>query len=100
MISYKIVPKIHRLIHTFLKDFEESAINRKKTSIKGTEKGRGIIADIFPIKGKKGTTEVMYVPGIRVDAGKMSKDNKFYIFRNGTPITNALYAKSIKSFKK
>ncbi len=38
----KMVPKIHRLIHNFLKDFEETAIARKKGAmIKGTEKGRG-----------------------------------------------------------
>ena len=33
----KIVTKVHRLIHSFLKDFEESAIARKKGAmIKGT----------------------------------------------------------------
>lgn len=41
----KIVTKVHRLIHNFLKDFEESAIARKKSAmIKGTEKGRCLVA--------------------------------------------------------
>lgn len=47
-------PKVHRLIHLFLKDFEDSAINKKKEHIKGIEKGRALIAEVFPIKGKKG----------------------------------------------
>lgn len=59
-------PRVHRLIHTFLKDFEDSAVNAKKIAIKGVEKGRAIVADVFPIKSKKGSTEVVYVPGLRV----------------------------------
>lgn len=54
--EFKISTKVHRLIHNFLKDFEESAIARKKGAIvKGIEKGRGVVADLFKIKGKKGT---------------------------------------------
>jgi translation initiation factor IF-2 len=30
----------------------------------------------------------------------MAKANKMHIFRNGTPITGEIFAKSIKSFKK
>jgi translation initiation factor IF-2 len=95
------VTKVHRLIHNFLKDFEESAIARKKGAmIKGTEKGRCLVADIFKIKGKKGTEEVVFVPGVRVTSGKISKTHKLHVFRNGSPITAELFAKSIKSFKK
>ena len=54
--QFDMTPKVHRLIHTFLKDFESTAVNRKKMSIKGVEKGRGKVADVFPIKGKKGTS--------------------------------------------
>lgn len=92
---------MHRLIHNYLKDFEESAIARKKGAmVKGTEKGRCVVADVFKIKGKKGTEEVILVPGVRVISGKMMKTNKMHIFRNGTPITGELFAKSIKAFKK
>jgi translation initiation factor IF-2 len=35
-----------------------------------------------------------------VTSGKMAKANKMHIFRNGTPITGEIFAKSIKSFKK
>lgn len=60
-------PRVHRLIHTFLKDFEETGINRQRVTIKGVEKGRGLVADIFPIKGKKGSAvETVFVPGVRV----------------------------------
>ena len=83
-----MVPKVHRLIHNFLKDFEESAIARKKGAmIKGVEKGRGVVADVFKIKGKKAGDEAVLIPGIRVSGGKMAKTLKMYIFRNGTPIT-------------
>lgn len=40
------------------------------------------------------------VPGVRVTSGKLSKTNKMHIFRNESPITAELFAKSIKSFKK
>jgi translation initiation factor IF-2 len=100
MNELQINPKVHKLIHTFLKDFEESAVNRKKSSIKGTEKGRATIANIFSIKGKKGTNELIYIPGIVVNSGKISKEHKLYIFRNGSPINTGLFAKNIKSFKK
>ena len=94
------MPKIHRLIHTFLKDFQETAVNKKKLAIKGVEKGRGKVADVFTIKGKKGSTEVKYVPGLRVEVGKISRLHKLYVFRNGTPVTEGSFAKSIKVFKK
>ena len=55
---------------------------------------------MFKIKGKKGTDEVIMVPGVRVTSGKISKTNKLHIFRNGSPITAELFAKSIKCFKK
>lgn len=83
-----------------MKDFEDSAINAKKIAIKGVEKGRAIVADVFPIKGKKGSSEVVYVPGLRVEAGKLGKNHKLYVFRNGTPATEGSFAKSIKVFKK
>ena len=74
MNKHKVIPKVHRLIHSFLKDFEESSVQRKKDSIKGVEKGRGIVADVYPIKGtKKGGPEVIYIPGIRMEAGKIHK---------------------------
>jgi translation initiation factor IF-2 len=68
--------------------------------IKGTEKGRCLIAEVYKIKGKKGTDEVILVPGVRVTSGKMAKTHKMHVFRNDTPITGELFAKSIKSFKK
>lgn len=92
--------KCHKLIHTFLKDFEESAFNRKKSSIKGVEKGRGVIAEIYTLKSKKSSEVPIIVPGVRVLTGKINKSSKMYIFRNGTPISDALVAKSIKNFKK
>lgn len=98
--SYQIVPKIHKLIHTFLKDFEQSAINKKKVFIKGVEKGRGIIADVFPIKGKKGGPEIVYVPGVKIEAGKIGKTHKLYVFRNGSPASDGVFARNIKVFKK
>lgn len=98
---HKMVPKVHRLIHNFLKDFEESAIARKKGAmIKGVEKGRGIVADVFKIKGKKPGDEPVSIPGLRVSSGKMAKTHKMYVFRNGTPVTEELFPKSIKVFKK
>lgn len=33
-------------------------------------------------------------------AGKIAKTNKIHVFRNDTPVTDELFAKSIKSFKK
>jgi translation initiation factor IF-2 len=97
----KIVPKVHRLIHNFLKDFEESAIARKKGGlIKGTEKGKGLVAEVYQIKSKKGSEEPIFIPGVRLTSGKISKTNKLYIFRNGTPVTGEMFAKSIKVFKK
>lgn len=86
--AHKMVPKVHRLIHNFLKDFEESAIARKKGAmIKGAEKGRGVVAVVFKIKGKKPSDEPILIPGIRVSNGKIAKTHKLYVFRNGTPIT-------------
>lgn len=99
--AHKLVPKVHRLIHNFLKDFEESAIARKKGAmIKGVEKGRGVVADVFKIKGKKPSDEPILIPGVRVSNGKIAKTHKMYVFRNGTPITEELFPKSIKIFKK
>ena len=53
--------------------------------------------DTFTIK--KGKKETMNVAGIKVSSGKLEKRNKFYIFRNGIPITKELYADFIKVFK-
>lgn len=83
-----------------MKDFEETAVNKKKLAIKGVEKGRGKVADVFTIKAKKGGTETKYVPGIRVETGKISRLHKLYVFRNGSPATDGSFAKSIKVFKK
>lgn len=94
------MPKVHRLIHTFLRDFEESAVNKKKVGIKGVEKGRGVVAEVYPIKGKKGTTQMVYVPGVRMNTGKISKTCRVFVFRNGSPVTEGCFAKSIKVFKK
>jgi len=33
-------------------------------------------------------------------SGKINKSSRMYVFRNGTPISEALVAKSIKVFKK
>lgn len=98
--EFGVVPKVHKLIHCYLKDFEEAAINRKKFTIKGTEKGRGVIAQVYKIKAKKVGEESVSVPGVRMMSGKLSKSNKIYIFRNGSPISDSLFAKSIKVFKK
>ena len=40
------------------------------------------------------------VPGVRVQAGKISKSHRLYIFRNGTPATQGYFPKAIKVFKK
>lgn len=93
-------PKVHRLIHTFLKDFEESAVQAKKVFIKGVEKGRAVVADVFTVKGKKGSADTIRVPGLRVESGKLGISHKLYVFRNGSPATEGSYAKSIKVFKK
>ena len=47
-------------------------------------------------KGKKGN---ITVAGLKIMAGKLQKKNKFYIFRGGVPITQALYSDFIKVFK-
>jgi translation initiation factor IF-2 len=91
--------RVHRLIHTFLKDFEETAINKKRLFIKGTERGRGVVANVYSIKAKKGDSEAM-IPGIRVEAGKLGKAHRMYVFRNGSPATEGVFARSIKIFKK
>ena len=83
-----------------MKDFEETALNKKKLSIKGTEKGRAKVADIFEIKDKKGNSEAKKVPGVRVETGKLSKSHKFYVYRNGSVATDGFFPKSIKVFKK
>ena len=41
--------------------------------------------EIYTIK--KGKKETITVAGIKVNSGKLEKRNKFYIFRNGIPIT-------------
>jgi translation initiation factor IF-2 len=93
-------PKIHRLIHLFLKDFEDSAINKKKIAIKGVEKGRGVVADVFPIKAKKAGADSIFVPGVRVESGKIGKTHRLYVFRNGSPVSEGEFAKNLKVFKK
>ena len=40
------------------------------------------------------------MPGVRVTSGKLAKTHKMHVFRNDSPITAELFAKSIKSFKK
>lgn len=53
--------------------------------------------EVFDIKkGKKGTISVA---GLKVKVGKLDKKGKFYVFRNGLPISQALYADFIKVFK-
>jgi hypothetical protein len=47
-------------------------------------------------KGKKGNINAA---GLKITAGKLEKRNKFYVFRGGVPITQALYADFIKVFK-
>ena len=64
------------------------------------EKGRAKVAGLFEIKGKKGTGEAKFVPGVRVEAGKLNKSHKFYIFRNGSVATEGYFPHSIKVFKK
>ena len=83
-----------------MRDFEESAVHKKKTYIKGVEKGRGVVVDVFAVKGKKGEADKVLVPGIRVESGKICKNYRIYVFRNGRPATEGVYAKSIKVFKK
>jgi len=59
-----------------------------------------VIAEIYKIKGKKGAEDTINIPGVRVLAGKISKSSKVYLFRNGSPVSDLIYIKSIKSFKK
>jgi len=40
------------------------------------------------------------VPGLKITNGKIEKKHKVYILRNDTPISEAIYIKSIKVFKK
>lgn len=82
-----------------MRDFEDSAISKKKKNIKGVEKGRAVIAEVFQIRSKK-DSEAVYVPGVRVESGKISKTHRLYVFRNGSPATEGEFAKNIKVFKK
>ena len=40
------------------------------------------------------------MPGIRVTSGKISKSHKIYLFKNNTPVSEAIFIKFIKIFKK
>ena len=42
----------------------------------------------------------MSIPGIKVVSGKISRQYKCYVFRNGVPITPAFSINFLKSFKK
>lgn len=93
-------PHSHNLIHNFLKDVEESAYNMKRTSIKGTEKGRCEVLDVYQLKPDK-RGNVMIVPGVVVTSGKMiSAAHEFYIFRNNLPISEPFKVRTLKVFKK
>lgn len=39
IVEYGITPKRHDLIHSFLKEVEDVALKRKRSSIKGIERG-------------------------------------------------------------
>ena len=54
---------------------------------------------MFKIKGKKAGEDIS-VPGVRVHSGRISKTHRLYLFKNNTPLTDALFVKTIKSFKK
>lgn len=43
---------------------------------------------------------MVYVPGVRMNTGKISKTCRVFVFRNGSPVTEGCFAKSIKVFKK
>ena len=55
---------------------------------------------MFAVKGKKGEADKMYVPGVRIESGKISQSYRIYAFRNGSPATEGVFAKNIKVFKK
>ena len=52
---------------------------------------------MYKLKVKKGEA---LVPGVKVNSGKVGRQYKCYIFRNGIPISKAFSINFIKSFKK
>lgn len=93
------MPRTHKLIHNLLKDIKETSFNKKISSIKGVERGRCDVAELFTIKGKRKEAGIT-VPGIKVTSGKITKKCKAYIFRGGIPISSPLDINFLKSFKK
>jgi hypothetical protein len=93
------MPRTHKLIHNLLKDIKEASFNKKISNLKGVERGRCEVADLFTIKGKKKEAGIT-VPGIKVTSGKITKKCKAYIFRGGIPISCPLDISFMKSFKK
>lgn len=90
-------PRTHTLIHNLLKDIKSTSFNKKINSIKGIERARCEIAEIYTLKIKKSESRI---PGIKVTAGKISRNHKCYIFRNNIPISQPFSITFIKTFKK
>ena len=78
-----------------LKDLKDVAYEKKLATIKGNEKARCEVAELFVLKSKKAT-----VPGIKVTMGKITRTTKVYVFRNEIPISSPLDISFLKSFKK
>ena len=47
-------PRTHKLIHNLLADLKETSFKKKIGSIRGNERGRCEIAEIYKLKIKKG----------------------------------------------
>lgn len=90
-------PRTHKLIHSLLKDIKDASMSKKLSSIKGVERARCEVAELFTIKLKKKESSI---PGIKVTAGKVLKKCKAYIFREGVPVSAGMDISFIKSFKK
>jgi hypothetical protein len=56
------------------------------------------VCEVYTLK--KGKKDSFNAVGIRVKNGKMEKKNAFVLFREGIPISEPMYASSIKIFKK
>lgn len=80
-----------------LKDLKDASFQKKLNTIKGVERAKCEIIELFTIKQKK---KEIIVPGIKVTSGKILKKCKVYLMRRGVPITSGLDISFIKTFKK